>query len=212
MAFSVCTTVSAVSKGDINGDGNITEKDIKSMYKYLWGTKELDEDELKSADINSDSVVNIADFVLHKGMFTEAVLTDVSEPEFSAESGFYSGDFTVSLSAPEGCRIYYTTDGTVPTVDSTVYSGEIRIKNRSSEPNVYSAIPDTSHDDYVPARNVDKGTVVRAFCVDESGNASDIVTKTYFCGIDINQKYNGFPVLCVTADPDDLFGYENVYY
>ncbi|MBQ9982036.1 MAG: CotH kinase family protein [Oscillospiraceae bacterium] len=212
MAFSVCTTVSAVSKGDINGDGNITEKDIKSMYKYLWGTKELDEDELKSADINSDSVVNIADFVLHKGMFTESVLTDVSEPEFSAESGFYSGDFTVSLSAPEGCRIYYTTDGTVPTVDSTVYSGEIRIKNRSSEPNVYSAIPDTSHDDYVPARNVDKGTVVRAFCVDESGNASDIVTKTYFCGIDINQKYNGFPVLCVTADPDDLFGYENGIY
>ena len=211
LAFSVCSGVSALAKGDINNDGSITEKDIKSMYKYLWGTKELDAEELQSSDINGDGTTNIIDFVLQKEMYINEALTSVNAPEFSAESGFYTSDFSLSLSADADCKIYYTTDGSAPTTESTLYSGNIMIKNRSSEPNQYASITDVSHDEYVPPA-VTKGTVVRAIAVDSNGNISDEVSKTYFCGIDIENQYNGFPVLCVTANPDDLFGYENGIY
>ncbi len=210
MAFSAISAVYAIG-GDINNDGSITEKDLKSMYKYLWGTKELDSEELANADMNGDNTVNIVDFVLQKEAYTEQALNFVNTPEFSVESGFYNSSFVLTLSAGEGCTIYYTTDGTVPTTASTAYNGAINITDRSSEPNTYASITDVSHDGYEPPP-VTKGTVVRAIAVDKNGNSSEVISKTYFCGIDINSQYNGFPVLCVTADPDDLFGYENGIY
>ncbi len=51
---------------------------------------------------------------------------DVTAP-FQPEVDLYSGDYytpqLIHAEAEEGCTIYYTTDGTDPTVDSTMYSG-----------------------------------------------------------------------------------------
>ena len=48
--------------------------------------------------------------------FTDA---DVQLPTFSLASGTYNEAQTVSLSAAEGCTIYYSTDGTVPSIEYT---------------------------------------------------------------------------------------------
>ena len=51
---------------------------------------------------------------------------DVTAP-FQPEVDLYSGDYytpqLIHVEAEEGCAIYYTTDGTDPTADSTMYSG-----------------------------------------------------------------------------------------
>lgn len=54
-------------------------------------------------------------------------------PEFSVKGGLYQqGDvLTVDLTAPSDCRVYYTTDCTDPTEQSTPYTGPITITEQT---------------------------------------------------------------------------------
>lgn len=51
----------------------------------------------------------------------------VSAPEFSVPGGIYSEPVTVTITADDGCDIYYTTDNTVPTDESAFYEAPITI-------------------------------------------------------------------------------------
>ena len=68
---------------------------------------------------------------------------DNNSPEiiFSKESGFYDSEFELTLTSSENSEIYYTIDGSDPTNSTTVqkYSEPIKIIDRTSEPNIYSA-------------------------------------------------------------------------
>lgn len=107
-------------------------------------------------------------------------------PKPSLMGGYYEEPFTLELSAPQDGQIYYTTDGSTPTTDSSVYRGGIRIENRSSEPNRYHSVLQVQRDwhwyqpDTTP---VEKGTVLRAIFVNAGGIQSDVFTQTYFVGI-----------------------------
>ncbi len=139
------------------------------------------------------------------------LLLSVDAPTFSAESGFYDDDFMLALSADEGCIIYYTLDSSTPDEDSTEYSSEIKVSNVCDQPNVYRAVQNVVRDwnEYTPTGDVvDKAFVVRAVAVDEYGNQSDVVTKTYFVDMD---KYESGYVLSLVSDPDDLFGDDGIY-
>lgn len=56
----------------------------------------------------------------------------VDAPLFSLEGGSYVGAQTVELSAAEGCKIYYTVDGSEPTAESTEYSAPITISETTT--------------------------------------------------------------------------------
>ena len=57
-----------------------------------------------------------------------SVVEKVAEPTFSVEAGVYTQAQRVELSTTtEGATIYYTTDGTEPTVNSTQYTGAISV-------------------------------------------------------------------------------------
>lgn len=136
----------------------------------------------------------------------------VPVPEFSAQSGFYTQEFFLALSAADGQTIHYTLDSSTPTADSPVYQGGIHVYNRSAEPNMYASIQNVRKDfknHPTSTRPVDKAFVVRAVCVDGSGNTSEVVTKTYFVGL---EKYRGKAVVSLVADPDDLFDSERGIY
>ena len=80
--------------------------------------------------------------------------TGVSDPTFTPEGGTYTGDKSVTISADEGCTIYYTLDGTDPTDASTKYTGAIEL-----------TAPCT--------------TTIKAIAYDASNNASNVTTATY---------------------------------
>lgn len=140
-------------------------------------------------------------------------------PVFSAESGFYEEPFLLELQAQEGCRIYYTLDGSEPGTDAILYTEPVAITDASVNENTYSARTDlsaaffTEEDRFaVPSEKVDKAVILRAAAFDEEGNAkSETVTKTYFIGYG-QKAYEDFAVMSLVTDPDNLFDYEKGIY
>lgn len=143
---------------------------------------------------------------------------DVQEPIFSKESGFYNDAFSLEISAPEGSMIYYTLDGSEPTVDSNIYSSPINVSDISYSANNLSARTDiapTTATSSVSLQNtpVDKAFVIRAAVMDKNGNFSDTVTGTYFIGY--NNKaayYRDLKVISLVTDSNNLYDYETGIY
>jgi hypothetical protein len=77
----------------------------------------------------------------------------LKKPKFSLEAGFFNSEQTVELSAEEGCKTYYTTDGSIPDINSAVYAEPIKIT---------------------------KTTVLRAVAISENSISSYVETNTYF--------------------------------
>ena len=134
-------------------------------------------------------------------------------PAFSAGSGFYDEPFSLTLSAGEGERIYYTPDGSEPTAESTLYEEAVVIEDGSAKENRYAAIEGISRDgDYVPPQRIDKATVVKAVSVDEAGAVSEVGTEVYFVGFEEKEGYDGVKVLSLTGDPADFFSEDRGIY
>ncbi len=131
-------------------------------------------------------------------------------PEFSVDSGFYEEAFFLTLSAPEGYRIYYTLDSSTPSENALIYTEPIRVVNRSDQPNVYLAtqnIVGSWQDSDHNTENMDKAFVVRAMTVDSQGRKSRTVSKTYFVDL---EKYSGGYVLSVVTDFENLIGEDGI--
>ena len=65
------------------------------------------------------------------------VYADVEAPVISPESGTYTETTYITISAESGAKIYYTTDGTTPTTESNLYTGQFEMERGST---VVSAI------------------------------------------------------------------------
>ncbi len=135
----------------------------------------------------------------------------LSAPAFSHDSGFYEEAFELTMSAEKGSSIYYTTDGSEPDTDSEKYEAPIRIEDRSSEPDIFETVQNLveywlGHEE--DSERSEKGTVLRAVAVGENGEISEVVTATFFVGLDSYREAN---VLSVTADPEELFGENGIF-
>lgn len=130
------------------------------------------------------------------------------ELTFSVPGGFYAGSVHLEISAPEGMDIYYTLDGSNPTIDSNKYDEAILINNRSGANYAYAAIGSNG---YKP-QSIDMGTVVRAIAVDTDGMIVQEKIESYFIGLAANSDMVNIPVLSITTDPINLFDYfEGIY-
>lgn len=141
------------------------------------------------------------------------VFPTLEAPVFSAESGFYSQAFELMLSAGADEKIYYTLDGSRPSADSRQYTAPLLIQDASNNENYYAGIEGISQDgDYQPMDRIDKATVVRALCVNEAGEISEIISRIYFVGFDEKNGYDDVKIMSVEGEPEDFFSEDRGIY
>lgn len=144
---------------------------------------------------------------------TPCVLPTLEAPSFSAESGFYGQPFELAVSAEPGQRVYYTTDGSEPTAESTLYTEPILIEDGSVRENIYANIEGISQDgDYQPENRIDKATVVKAVAMNEAGEVSETVSAVYFVGFGEKEGYGDIKTLSLEIDPADFFSEDRGIY
>lgn len=136
----------------------------------------------------------------------------VEMPILSHVSGFYDTTFELEIASGEDTVVYYTLDGSVPDEGSYIYEEPISVYDKSAEPNVWKSwqniIPDWQ--EYTPDETtVQKAFLIRAVAMDRVGNKSDVVTATYFVGLD---DFKDKDVISLIAEPEDLFGDEKGIY
>jgi len=132
-------------------------------------------------------------------------------PQLSAESGFYEQEFLLTISAPEGYDIFYTIDGTEPSVESVRYTDPILLKDASDNQNVYSVIEKSYTWDEkgdMPDHFVDKCNIVRAVTVSKDGYVSDEAMGSYFIGFQNKMGYDKTYTLSLVTNPENLFSDE----
>lgn len=131
-------------------------------------------------------------------------------PVFSVESGFYEDAFYLEITAPEGCRIYYTLDSSIPDRNSIPYTGPVYIDNATFHENTYSMIEEVSLPNWQsvpPDFLIDKCTVIRAVAIPDSSvqyQNSEVITKSYFVGFSPDY-FDNCGVISLVTDPDNLF-------
>jgi len=136
------------------------------------------------------------------------------ELSFSLPSGFYNKEsiqLEIKSSNPDAI-IYYTLDSHNPTENSTVYEKALTLKNKSEEENVYCIIKEVSPDFQLPSKKVNKANIIRAIAKLPDGTFSNIISGSYFVGLDKKKLYGDLPVVSLITDPDNLFDYEKGIY
>lgn len=102
------------------------------------------------------------------------------------ESGFFEKDVSVQITAPKGAVVCYTLNCEEPDEESGKVYNKPLVLEAADEEQVY---------------------VLRARAFYADGTASEICTRTYFCGKNIADRYD-MTVVSIVGEPEDLFGYE----
>ena len=141
------------------------------------------------------------------------IINNPPAPVLSHPSGFYQNSFSLSISSnTQNVTIHYTLDGSIPTLDSPIYTEPLIIQDRSSEPNSISMIPTTSYRFVEPKENLFKISIIRARGFNNLTKApSPIITKSYFVHEDIHNMYT-LPIISLVVDPKDFFDKEEGIY
>jgi hypothetical protein len=126
-------------------------------------------------------------------------------PHFSHSGGFYPQEFFLELSVtdPEAI-IYYTTDGSQPSISTQRYVQPVRIQipdPGSIQTQITQANARFQHD---PIKQMLRAAIVRAAAFYPDGTYSQTITHTFFIDHDSLNKYT-LPVVSISIDPVYLF-------
>ena len=140
-------------------------------------------------------------------------VVNVASPRFSHEAGFYDEPFDLVLEGYRTYSIYYTTDGTVPDENSTLYTEPLHIEDATPKTNELSKRTDITISGATrPATKVRKATIISAVAIDSEGNRSNVVTNAYFVGFQDYPDYQNISIMSIVTDPYDLFDKDDGIY
>jgi hypothetical protein len=132
-------------------------------------------------------------------------------PKCFEKGGFYSDGFAVELgiTSPD-TRIFYSLDGTEPSLASNLYVHPFVISSKNNVQNNLATIP-TSPRWKPPLGDVFKGIVLRAISVNDNNFKSAELVKNFFIDSRSTKRFS-LPVICITMNEKDLFGYKQGIY
>ena len=104
----------------------------------------------------------------------------VSEkPHFDKKEGVYQDSVTVTITAGNGAKIYYTTDGTTPTLNSTLYTAPLTftankttLKAIAKEPGSNKLVSDVKTKTYVVTSAAERDVVINEIFADNNSSAA----------------------------------------
>ncbi len=133
---------------------------------------------------------------------------------FSHDSGVYPQRvLTLSLTAPEGYTIAYTTDGTVPLLKNDSGRSSLRIRLRKGTEGYLikhadlQIIPDYKDAHLLDDPSLPGGRIITVALVDKSGSVGMPESKVFFIGTEFDKLFPGALVLSVITDPENLLDY-----
>jgi hypothetical protein len=135
---------------------------------------------------------------------------NIRVPVCNSDGGFHTESFPCALTTAPATTIYYTTDGSCPSLASMIYTKPFIVQSKADEQNRLSDIP-TSPRWKPPISSVFKGTVVRAIAVTEDNRKSAEFIRTFFVMEKGRDRYS-LPVIALTVNEEDLFGYKKGVY
>lgn len=203
----------------LNIIANVTTENnhqVTTMDSITIVTTTIPEDITTNTEVQETTTsISVNDFPSESDTSSSQIDTPIEDtlsPKFSIDGGFYDKSVTLELSSTSGKTIYYTIDGSKPDINSIVYTKPIVINLREGEPNYIANRDDTSVTPYVVETPVDKATVIKAIAVDDNGNVSNVISHTYFVGLDISKDYNNTKVVSISTDEENLFDYDTGIY
>jgi hypothetical protein len=138
-------------------------------------------------------------------------------PELSHTPGFYTDSFYLKVTHPDPeALLFYTLDGSVPTMNSEPFPDSLLIYNRKHDPDQISAIPTTSltapewYRWYPPMDTVFKGTNIRIKAFRDGALSPFVKTATFWVDEEIFSRYT-LPIISMSMDQDDLLGPNGIY-
>lgn len=111
----------------------------------------------------------------------------LEELEVSLDSGFYTQNQSIKVNVPAGATVYYTDTCEEPNAEN----GKVYMEPIS-----------------IAASETEKVYVYRFKAYYADGRESGTINRTYICGAEVDKRYTN-NVLCVSGDPEGLFGYES---
>ena len=143
---------------------------------------------------------------------------NTSQLIFSSPAGFYDEAFNLNIRSLLGDTIYYTLDGSIPTINSNVFTDSIFIYNRSSEPNYFSKFPTSPDQSLIsykawesPSITLDKANIIRCISIKDGIPTSKVYINTYFIDENIFTKYS-LPIISLITEEDNLFDSDSGIY
>ena len=133
----------------------------------------------------------------------------VPDPVFTVPEGIYDQPFELEIQAPEGCDVFYTTDGSTPTVRSYRYKRPIKIDPRKNLNKKILTIP-TSFIWKPPYGEQNHCVVLRARCF-RDGEGYGKVKNVIYSTPNIRQ-HQGFQIVHILMEADSLFSYKRGIY
>ncbi len=128
----------------------------------------------------------------------------VSGITFSHHSGFYTEPITFMMSANNDHDIYYTTDGSDPSVNSTLFNGSIELGYLKNHPDILANIS-TSPNWIAPTNDQFNAHVIKAATFNSGERSSRIYHRTFLIDESIGSKFNDFHLVSIVTDQNNLF-------
>lgn len=113
----------------------------------------------------------------------EFTATDVR----ASDENFLTAPTELTLSAPDGARIYYTLDGSKPDENDTLYDPAKPIRMQGETGGHFPT-----------------SLVLRAKAYFADGTESEIVTRTFFCAMDVESRYRHV-MFSISGEPAELY-------